>query len=234
MRCRQADKLIFDYIDGLISESDRLRLERHLSECRRCEATSSAVARSLGLLHRLPKAEPSENFNWKLRLRLSRERNALRGGAELERVWPRAWRSTFALGAASAFVVALAAGFVFLKYAGGPGAPSPGLVAQPDQSGTETQSVSVARSDRKGPAADPGGAFDFGGFGAHSVSSGSASPLGFDAFGDGTILAPDSLGYRPITARGDYQRIRQLELQVEILRKELENCNLECGGSSRR
>jgi hypothetical protein len=233
MRCRHAEKLIFDYIDGMISESDRLGLERHLSECRKCEATSSAVARSLGLLHRRPKAEPSENFNWKLRLRLSRERNAWRGSAEAESFWPRAWRSRFALGAASAFAVVLGAGFVFLRFAGGPGAVSPNFVVQPASNGsTNTRTPSVAQNERPGGAAARSGPFDlggFGGFGARPVSSGSPSPLGFDALGGETLLEADSLGYRSITARKDYQRIRQLEQQIEILRKELENCNLGRG-----
>ena len=78
MRCRQAEKLIFDYIDGAISESDRLGLELHLGECRTCEGVASSLAKSLELLHRVPRAEPSENFNWKLRLRLAQERNTWR------------------------------------------------------------------------------------------------------------------------------------------------------------
>ncbi len=54
MRCRQAEKLIFDYIDGVISESDRLGLERHLGECRTCEATSSAAREE-------PRSSPSSS-----------------------------------------------------------------------------------------------------------------------------------------------------------------------------
>ena len=231
MRCRHAEKLIFDYIDGLISESERLGLERHLSECRTCEATTSALAKSLGLLHRLPKAEPSENFNWKLRLRLSRERNAWHGTAESERLWVRAWQSRFALGALSAFAVVLVGGFVLLKFAGGPGVVSPGFVAERGADpAPRTRSVAEGpRSKGVTQGIDPFVLDFFGGFGAHSVSSGSPSPLGFDVSGGGALFEADSLGYRPITARRDYQRIRQLEQQVEILRKELENCNLECG-----
>jgi hypothetical protein len=233
MRCRHAEKLIFDYIDGMISESDRLGLERHLGECRKCEATSAALARSLGLVHRLPKAEPSENFNWKLRLRLSRERNALRALADPDGIWPRVWRTRFALGAASAFAVVLAAGFVLLRFAGAPGTVSPGLVAQsgPHEAAT-TGATAVAQAERSGAGAvrtDPFDLDGFGGFGAHNVSSGSPSPLGFDAIGEGGLLEADSLGYRSLTAQKDYQRIRQLEQQIEILRKELENCNLNCG-----
>ena len=233
MRCRQAEKLICDYIDGAVSESERLGLERHLSECRTCEAASAALVKSLGLLHSLPKCEPSENFNWKLRLRLARERNAWRGTAEPERVWQKAWQSRFALGAVAAFAVVLVAGFVFLKLADGPGGAPRGFDFAPGASRVATpQPTSVAGGSRPAGGTeriDPCDLDGFGGFGAHSVSSGSPSPLGFDVSGGGAAFEADSLGYRPITARKDYQRIRQLELQVEILRKELEHCNLGRG-----
>ncbi len=156
--------------------------------------------------------------------------------AESERFWLRAWQSRFALGAASAFAVVLAAGFVFLRFAGGPGTVSPGFVVQPDSNvGAPTRTPSIAQNERPGGAGERSDPFDldgfggFGGFGARSVSSGSPSPLGFDAFGEDALFEADSLGYRPITARKDYQRIRQLEQQIEILRKELDNCNLGRG-----
>ena len=114
MRCRQAKKLLFDYIDGVISESDRVGLERHLAECRKCEREASAMSRSLELLHRLPSESPSENFNWKLRLRLAKAKRAWRDTAESERVWQRMWNTRFAVAAVSTFAAVLVGGGALL------------------------------------------------------------------------------------------------------------------------
>jgi hypothetical protein len=227
MRCRQAEKLIFDYIDGAVSESDRLGLERHLGECRTCEATASSLAKSLDLLHRLPKGEPSENFNWKLRLRLAQERNTWRESLGSERLWRGAWRSRFALGAFSAFAVVLAAGFVFLKFS-----PDAGLVSRGFDLGPEAAPGmgTVAETGRTGALSDrhdPLEVRSFGGFGPRSVSTDAPSGLGLGWVDGGAMLGADSLAFRSIGSRRDYQRIRQLEQQIEILHKELENCNLE-------
>ena len=226
MRCRQAEKLIFDYIDGAISESDRLGLEKHLGECRTCEVTASALAKSLDLLHHLPKAEPSENFNWKLRLRLAQERNAWRENLGSERVWRGAWRSRFALGAFSAFAVVLAAGFVFLRFSPDPSRVSRGIDFRPEAT-TETGAVAETRGT--GGLSNPYDPFEvrnFGGFGSRSVSTDAPSGLGLGWVDDGGLFGADSLGFRSIGSGRDYQRIRQLEQQIEILHKELENCNL--------
>jgi hypothetical protein len=227
MRCRHAEKLIFDYIDGTISESDRLRLEEHLGECRTCEAASSALARSLGVLHGLPKAEPSENFNWKLRLRLARERNAWRGSAESESAWQRAWQTRFGLAALSAFAVVVVAGFVFLRLS--PiGVVPQGIDLQPaGRSAVSADRVTAERTREDVPAeqTDPFGLRGYGGFFPRAVST-SPSRLDLGWVDGSSILEADSLGYRSITSAKDYQRIRQLEQQIEILRKELANCNM--------
>ena len=227
MRCRQAEKLIFNHIDGAISESDRLGLERHLGECRTCEATASALAKSLELLHRLPKGEPSENFNWKLRLRLAQERNTWRESLGSERVWRGAWSSRFALGALSAFAVVIAAGFVFLKFSSDTGRGSPGFDFRPEATpGTGT----VAETRRTGglnDRYDPLEVRNFGGFGPRSVSTDAPSGYGLGWDDGSALFGADSLGLRSIGSGRDYQRIRQLEQQIEILHKELQNCNLE-------
>ena len=122
MKCRQAKNLIFDHIDGMISEPDRVALERHLNQCGDCESMASSLSRSLDLLHKLPSVEPSENFNWKVRLRLLKEKNALRDGAETERQWYRAWNTRFAVSAVSALAMVLVAGTVLMKSSIQPGA----------------------------------------------------------------------------------------------------------------
>jgi len=229
MRCRQAKKLIFDYIDGVISESDRVGLENHLSECGACEETASSLARSLDFLHRVPSAAPSENFNWKLRLRLAREKSAWREAAESLSTWQRAWNARFGVAALSAFALVLAAGFVFLNSLGKPGELATGSEWQP-----KTMASGSVTAREKGVAgqttSDPFAIQGPGGFGAQTVAMGARA--GRDAGGGreglrGPILDVDSLKAHFTRSTLDDRRIRQLEQQVELLHRELEKCNTE-------
>lgn len=117
MKCRRAKTLIFDFVDGMITDQDRLGLEQHLASCGSCDDMASSLARSLDLLHRVEPQELDENFNWKVRLRLAREKAAIpdTGG---ERVWIRSWNRRFAMSAAAAFVTIVAAGYFFAKSPG--------------------------------------------------------------------------------------------------------------------
>ena len=38
MTCRELVEFLMDYLDGLLSESERLRFEEHLGECPDCDA----------------------------------------------------------------------------------------------------------------------------------------------------------------------------------------------------
>lgn len=227
MRCRQAKKLIFDYIDGAISESDRVGLETHLGECGSCEEMASSLARSLDLLHRVPSAAPSENFNWKLRLRLAREKSAWREAAESLSTWQRAWNARFAVAAFSAFVVVLAVGLVFLKSLGGPGEGTTRAEWQPKT----IASGSVAARDEgvvDRATRDPFVIQRPGGMGAAPVAMGARTGRNAGAEGDalrGPILNVDSLKAEYTQSTLEHLRIRQLEQQVEILHNELEKCN---------
>ena len=66
MKCRRAKNLIFDFIDGMIGEQDRIALETHLTECTSCESMATSLSKSLNLLHSVPQVQPSDNFNWKV------------------------------------------------------------------------------------------------------------------------------------------------------------------------
>lgn len=227
MRCRHAKKLIFDYIDGVISESDRVGLENHLRECGACEKAAASLARSLDFLHRVPSAAPSENFNWNLRLRLAREKSAWREAASSLSAWQRAWNAQFAVGALSAFVVVLAAGFVLLKSFGGPGGGATGPEWQP---GT-VASGSVTAKDEGTADRTPYEPFVFprpGGFGAQPVAMGARAGRDAAAGGErtsGPILNVDSLKAEYTRSTLDNRRIRELEQQIEVLHNELEKCN---------
>ena len=227
MRCRQAKKLIFDYIDGVISESDRLGLENHLRECNACEATASSLARSLDFLHKAPSAAPSENFNWKLRLRLAREKSAWREAAESLSAWQRTWNTRFAVGASSAFVVVLAAALVFLRSLGGPGEGATRAEWQPNTIASKSalpRDAGVVDRTMREPFAlqRPGG------MGAEPVAMGARTGRNAGADNNalhGPILNVDSLKAEYTQSALESRRIRQLEAQIEILHNELEKCN---------
>jgi hypothetical protein len=229
MRCRHAKKLIFGYIDGVISESDRVGLENHLRECSACEATASSLARSLDLLHRVPSAAPSENFNWKLRLRLAREKSAWRDDAQSIPTWQRAWNTRFALAALSTFAVVLIAGFAFLRSPWGPGESATRSGWQP-----QTMTSGTFAPKEEGVAGrtayDPFVIRRSGGIGAQPVAMGAlpGRDAGVGHEGQrGPILDVDSLKAQYTRSTLEYQRIRQLEQQIEVLHKELEKCNPE-------
>ena len=226
MRCRQAKRLLFCYIDGVISESDRVRLERHLAECRTCEKTASALSRSLDLLHRLPSESPSENFNWKLRLRLARARNAWRDSTGLESAWQRTWNTRFAVGAVSAFLVVLVGGIVLLEHDWrGPGGEdrfahlAPSSVRESPEAGTR------AREDRSW-AHTPFALPRSNGIVSQPVATGAVRGWGNGMSGrtSGPLVDVDSLTARYLGARMEARRIRQLEQQIDILHDELEKC----------
>lgn len=115
MKCRRARKLVFDFVDGLISDQDRIVLEQHLADCSSCEEMASGMTRSLDLLHRLPPVEPDDNFAWKVRLRLARERNTLAGQLDSNRGLIRSWNVRFTVSALATFVAVLAAGYVLVR-----------------------------------------------------------------------------------------------------------------------
>jgi hypothetical protein len=228
MRCRHAKKLIFGYIDGVISESDRVGLENHLRECSACEATASSLARSLDLLHRVPSAAPSENFSWKLRLRLAREKSTWRDAAQSMSTWQRAWNTRFAVAALSTFAVVLIAGFVFLRSSWGPGESATRSEWQPKT--MTSGSVAAKEEGTAGRTYEPFVIRRPGGIGAQPVAMGALPGRDAGAGRDGVrgpILDVDSLKAQYARSTLEYQRIRQLEQQIEVLHKELEKCNPE-------
>ncbi|UCH84568.1 MAG: zf-HC2 domain-containing protein [Candidatus Latescibacterota bacterium] len=234
MKCRRAKKLIFDYIDGMISDQDRIGLERHIGECTACEAMATGLNKSLDLLHRVPPVKPDENFNWKLRLRLARERNGLRADAGSERLWFKWWNTRFALSALSTFVLVVAAGFFLIRSGVG---PSTGPMTTSDQglrfdempkvaANTPTSGTRPSTPTTRGaPPAVPW--FSFQG-GPRFVSSGSPVAGRTSSTGKQT-LDVDSLMARYLQTRRETYRIRQLEQQVELLQSELEKCDADSG-----
>jgi len=67
------------------------------------------MTRALSLLKRAPMEPLDENFNWKVRLAVHRERNARRSGAPAG-AWVRAWNFRYVVSAGIAFAAVLVAG----------------------------------------------------------------------------------------------------------------------------
>ncbi len=226
MKCRHAKKLIFVHIDGMISDSDSLGLERHLEECPQCEATARGMMRSLDMLHKLPPIEPDENFNWKLRLRIAREKNAFRTDMESERTWLKAWNKRFAVSALSTFAFVLIAGFVLVRSSFGPDVVPTRFELHPEEM------PKVAADSRKKQTMPGNRVFVPGGglIGPVLVGTGQAPEVGLGmARGrePQTILDADSLKMLYVESRREADRIRRLEQQIELLHGELDRCVLE-------
>ena len=117
MNCRKAKNVIFEYMDGLTDESLRLDLERHLASCRECEVLASSLRDSLDLLHRVPQEALDENFNWKVRLAIHRERGALQERVASQGALFGAWNFRYAASAAAGFVAILAGGWLVVNLA---------------------------------------------------------------------------------------------------------------------
>ena len=115
MNCRRAKKLIFEFVDGLSDEKVQLDLERHLGECPECDTLASQLTQSLDFIHRAPQEEVDENFNWKVRLAIHKERNAIQERAASQGSLFRAWNFRYAASAVSGFAVILVAGWLAIN-----------------------------------------------------------------------------------------------------------------------
>lgn len=110
MKCRRARQLLFDFVDGLGSEALRAELDFHLGECSECERFASELTRSLDLLKRMPAQALDDNFNWKVRLAIHRERNAMRASGASPGAWARSWNLRYVVSASVAFAAVLVVG----------------------------------------------------------------------------------------------------------------------------
>lgn len=118
MKCRRARQLLFDFFDGMSHEGLRAELDRHLGECAECERFAAEMTSCLALVHRAPMEPLDENFNWKVRLAIHRERNAVRSRGVASSAWTRAWNLRYGMSAGLAFGVVLVVGAVVLRSVG--------------------------------------------------------------------------------------------------------------------
>jgi len=132
MNCRRARHLLFDFFDGLSDESLRADVDRHLAECGECDRFASEMTRSLALLRRVPVEPLDENFNWKVRLAIHREKNAALARAQSSGAWVRTWNIRYAVSSVLAFASVLVVAAVLLR---GGGVPAPVQFAEPTKPG---------------------------------------------------------------------------------------------------
>lgn len=114
MKCRTAKKLTFKLLDGLADDAKRLELEQHLAECSDCDQFAAHLTRSLDLLHRAPVEKTSDNFAWKVKLKLNQERNAAGARSGSYGAFARTWNLRYAAAAAAAVAVVVLGGWFLI------------------------------------------------------------------------------------------------------------------------
>ena len=113
MRCSKARELISDALDARLDESRGIDLTRHLEDCADCHRHQAVLERGRSLL-RADLVETSDNFEWKVQLKIQQ---ALREKAAVEEPvsgWSF-WRPALASAAGVALVVILAGGLLLVE-----------------------------------------------------------------------------------------------------------------------
>jgi hypothetical protein len=134
MRCSKARERISDALDARLDERGGLDLSRHLDDCPDCRQHQVVLEQGQTLL-RQDLIEPSDNFEWKVQLKIQQ---ALREKAAVNEPvsgW-RFWRPALASASGVALVV-LVAGGLLLTWSdpvSGPVAPAPGMNIAAEQS----------------------------------------------------------------------------------------------------
>ncbi|MGE5397306.1 MAG: zf-HC2 domain-containing protein [Chitinophagales bacterium] len=74
MFCKDARELLSPYVDGFITEEEKVALENHLAGCMDCRQEMTELRSMLQLFGGLPELEVPSNFGEELHLRLLREK----------------------------------------------------------------------------------------------------------------------------------------------------------------
>lgn len=77
MDCRTFKANHLAFMDDTLEERGLVAMQRHLAECRACEAHDAAIRRGLMVLHSLPPIAPSADFRTRLAARLREEKIAM-------------------------------------------------------------------------------------------------------------------------------------------------------------
>jgi hypothetical protein len=230
MNCRRAKKLIFEFVDGHSDEKLKLDLERHLGECAECEKLATSLAGSLALIRRTPQEPVDENFNWRVRLAVHKERKEMQELASSQGSLFRAWNLRYATSAAAGFAAILAAGWLTISLIPGPTADN-GLTAESgapaasrgmDTAENPAQSDPPANFVNPDPMAGPG----------RMVSGGSNTGAGGNSRGGAIDVedvvhnpaAFDSLFEIQMQGMPEDVRVRVLRQHLMLMQKRLDAC----------
>jgi len=85
MKCKEAQRLLSEYIDGALDVKTASALEAHLAECGKCRGLHRELAGTVKLLKELPVIKAPEDFPERVSLRLQRK---LLYGEEAEKAGP--------------------------------------------------------------------------------------------------------------------------------------------------
>lgn len=241
MNCRRAKKVIFESIDGLSTEKAQIELQQHLAECPLCDQLALQLKQSQDLLHSAPQEKLDENFNWKVRLAIHKERNAIQERAASQGSLFRAWNFRFAASAVSGFAVILVAGWLAIN-AGLTPVPvdepvesnavlSDSDFARMDAGKTPAQEEVAAEQDamaQVGPQLPSEARMSVPGAG-HMVSTGADAltpaaprPRAIEHVAGSAVL--DSLVQAEMQGLSEPERVLYLEQRIELLRDHLQKC----------
>ncbi|MBD3179296.1 MAG: hypothetical protein GF417_06685 [Candidatus Latescibacteria bacterium] len=141
MKCSQAREYYFSNRDGLLNESERMELQKHMEGCEDCARFREEMDQSLSLLEELPPAEVSESFVWNVKRKISQKKvDLIRSEYQFRE--GQNWISRFVAGAAAAFVI-LALGAWFYLGTG----TEPGSITVAESDNTAGEELSRARTD---------------------------------------------------------------------------------------
>jgi len=215
MNCRRARNLLFDFFDGASNEALRAEVDRHLGECRECDTFASELTSSLALLRRAPVEPVDDNFNWKVRLAIHREKNVALERAASANAWVRAWNVRYVLSTGFALTAVLLAGGMFVARNGAVPA-SVQVATQPltqvNKSGQEpTSPRPVPRSNIRTPVRNDLSSTVS--LGAHAGDNRSNVPMG--AIDEARI---DSLINMEVMRLPEHERDEYIQRRINALR----------------
>jgi hypothetical protein len=76
LQCPQAKQLFSPYLDGAVTGTEMLALQRHMADCARCNREYQSLQRTQQLLTSVPRPKVPSDLGLKLRLAISREADA--------------------------------------------------------------------------------------------------------------------------------------------------------------
>lgn len=149
MRCSKAREFISDALDARLDERTGLDLSLHLDDCPDCRTHQQVLTDGQALL-RQEVVQPSENFDWKVQLKIQQALREKAAGPDAVSGWAF-WRPALASATAVALVVLVGGGLMLAPrwtnspvpsdasgtagFAVARSAPESGTTAQPDLSG---------------------------------------------------------------------------------------------------